>query len=102
MAGIQVEEQVKMKISPIKMYDVVFFNDDYTPMEFVVSLLTNVFKHDSESAISIMMKVHVDGSAVVGTYIYEIADEKKEICGHNAAIRGYPLRVEISESSSEI
>lgn len=102
MADSKVQEQIKVKISPIKMYDVIFFNDDYTPMEFVVRLLTDVFKHDIESATAVMMKVHTAGSAVVGTYIYEIADEKKELCLYNAIHNNYPLKVEISESSSEI
>lgn len=102
MTSVQLEEQVKVKISPIKMYDVLFFNDDYTPMDFVVKLLTEIFKHDIESAAAIMLRVHNEGSAVVGTYIYEIADEKKELCAYNAAYNGYPLKVELSESSSEI
>lgn len=102
MPDIEVQTETKLKISPIKMYDVVFFNDDYTPMDFVVRLLTDVFKHNIESAAGTMMKVHEDGSAVVGTYIFEIADEKKALCDYNARLNGYPLKVELSESSSEI
>lgn len=101
MNSTELEEKVEIKVAPIKMWDVLFFNDDYTPMDFVVKLLTDIFKHDMESAIQIMMKVHDSGSAVVGTYFYEIAEEKRDVCLYNAKARNYPLRVELSESSSE-
>lgn len=95
------EEKVKIKIAPLKMYDVIFFNDDYTPMDFVVKLLVSVFNHNIESATEIMLKVHESDSAVVGTYIYEIADEKRNICLDFAKQYKFPLRVEMEESSSE-
>lgn len=95
------EEKVKIKIAPIKMYDIIFFNDDYTPMDFVVRLLMTIFNHSIESATEIMLKVHESGSAVVGTYIYEIADEKRSICLDYAKQYKFPLRVEMEESSSE-
>lgn len=99
--GTELQEKVEIKTAPIKMWDVLFFNDDYTPMDFVVQLLTEIFKHDMESAIEVMMKVHNNGSAVVGTYFFEIADEKREICLYNAQRRNFPLKVELAESSSE-
>lgn len=101
MPNTQVEEKIEIKISPIKLYDVIFLNDDYTPMDFVVRLLTDVFNHSVETAAEIMMKVHTNNSAVVATYVYEIADEKRNLCMYNATRYNYPLQVEISESSSE-
>lgn len=95
------EEKLKIKIAPLKMYDVIFFNDDYTPMDLVVFLLMNVFNHDAHSATSLMLKVHEQESAVVGTYIYEIADEKRNLCLDYAKQYKSPLRVELTESSSE-
>lgn len=95
------EEKVKIKIAPLKMYDIIFFNDDYTPMDFVVNLLMTVFNHNVESATEIMIKVHESESAVVGTYIYEVADEKLNISLDFAKQFKFPLRIEMEESSSE-
>lgn len=94
------EEKVQLKIAPMKMYDILFFNDDYTPMNFVVELLMRVFNHTSESAITLMMNVHESESAVVGTYFYEIADEKRNVSLDFAKKFGFPLKVEMVESST--
>jgi ATP-dependent Clp protease adaptor protein ClpS len=97
----ELQEKTEIKTAPMKLFDVIFFNDDYTPMDFVVKLLTEVFKHSVESAVDVMMRVHNEGSSVVGTYFYEIADEKREVCVFNARQRGFPLQVEVRESDKE-
>ena len=72
-------------------YKVVVLNDDHTPMEFVVAMLVSVFRHDEKSAVNLTLKIHETGSAVVGIYAYEIA-EQKVIDGTNLARRnGFPL-----------
>ena len=57
-------------------YKVLLHNDDYTTMEFVVSLLMTVFHHDQQSAYEIMMRVHKTGIGVAGVYTREIAETK--------------------------
>lgn len=99
--SVQTQEKIEIKTAPMKMYDVLFFNDDYTPMDFVSRLLIHIFGHTPEAADELMLTVHNSGSAVVGTFVYEIAEEKKELCLINAEKHGFPLKVEISESSSE-
>ena len=47
-----------------QMYAVVMYNDDYTPMEFVVDVLQNHFKHSLDSAISIMLAIHQQGKGI--------------------------------------
>ena len=76
-------------------YKVVVFNDDYTPMEFVVIVLMSIFKHTEASAIKIMMQVHNEGSAVAGVYNYEIAEQKHIEATNLAKESGYPLQVKI-------
>ena len=69
-----VAEKEKLKFP--NRYNVVLHNDDYTPMDFVVAVIIKIYKHTFDSATSIMMSVHDDGSAVVGNYTREMAEAK--------------------------
>jgi len=74
-AGTAVEEaRPKLKRPPL--YRVILLNDDYTPMEFVVSVLEGVFGLDHGSAMRIMLEVHHQGKGICGVYTYEIAETK--------------------------
>jgi len=77
------------------MYKVVFFNDDITPMNFVVQILVELFKHNTERANSIMQQIHNNGSGVAGIYPYEIAEQKGVETSVLARENGYPLQVKI-------
>ena len=74
------------------MFKVILLNDDYTPMDFVVSILQNVFHKSPGDAESIMLSVHNNGSAVCGIYPYEIAETKVARVARLAADAGHPLR----------
>lgn len=58
------------------MYRVLMLNDDYTPMEFVVSVLVGIFNKSAEDATQIMLNVHQNGVGICGIYTYEIAETK--------------------------
>ncbi len=58
------------------MYKVLMLNDDYTPMEFVVDVLQNIFQKTREEATQIMLHVHQKGVGICGVYTYEIAETK--------------------------
>ena len=58
------------------MYRVLLLNDDYTPMEFVVSILQAFFNKDAQEAMQIMLQVHHNGVGECGVYTYEIAETK--------------------------
>ena len=58
------------------MYRVLLHNDDYTPMDFVVGLLRNVFRHTESSATRVMLHVHNSGVGVAGVFTFEIAETK--------------------------
>ena len=58
------------------MYKVLMLNDDYTPMEFVVDVLQNIFQKTREEATEVMLHVHQKGVGVCGVYTYEIAETK--------------------------
>ncbi|MCX7360550.1 MAG: ATP-dependent Clp protease adapter ClpS [Alphaproteobacteria bacterium] len=58
------------------MYKVLMLNDDYTPIEFVVDVLQNIFQKNREEATQIMLHVHQKGVGVCGVYTYEVAETK--------------------------
>ena len=66
----------KVKKKKPKLYKVILLNDDYTPMEYVVKLLREVFRKSENDAINIMLMVHKKGSGVCGIFTKEIAETK--------------------------
>jgi|TARA_R110000772_G_scaffold210517_2_gene321231 ATP-dependent Clp protease adaptor protein ClpS len=86
------------QISAIKepgMYKVTFFNDNVTPMEFVVQVLKEIFKHNIDRAEAIMQQIHQNGQGVAGIYTYEIAEQKGVETSVLARESGYPLQVKV-------
>ncbi len=81
------------------LYRVILHNDDYTPMEFVVIVLTEVFQHGAQSAQSLMMRVHIAGHGVVGIYPFEIAESKVMKATRIAQEHGFPLLLTLEENS---
>ena len=57
-------------------YDVIFLNDDITPMEFVIRVLKQIFNKTPEQAQNITKRIHEDGQGIVGTYVHEVAEQK--------------------------
>lgn len=94
---VTIEEKVKVVISEPKRWKVILLNDDTTPMEFVVSLLMEVFRHTENSAHDIMLQIHETGSGVAGTYSFEIAEAKAVEATNQARISNYPLQIKLEE-----
>lgn len=94
---IQLDEKIKVRVTEPKNWKVIFLNDDATPMDFVISLLMEVFKHDTESAKEITVQVHETGSGVAGTYSFEIAEAKAVESTTLARANGHPLQIKLEE-----
>jgi ATP-dependent Clp protease adaptor protein ClpS len=90
--GAVVVERKVAKTEPPRMYQVILLNDDYTPMEFVVMVLQEYFKHDLETATQIMLKIHHDGRGVCGVYSKDVAATKVELVLAAARRGGHPLQ----------
>jgi ATP-dependent Clp protease adaptor protein ClpS len=75
-----------------RRYRVVFHNDDYTTMEFVVRVLMDVFHKDEAEATRLMLEVHHVGSAAVGVYTRDVAETKAEQAMAHAKREGHPLK----------
>ena len=88
-----VAEVTSIEVPPEK--DVVFYNDDYTTMEFVVDVLVSIFNKSPSDAQNLMTTVHENGSAVIGTYTYDIAISRTNLTLSIAKKNGFPLRVEV-------
>jgi len=71
-----VATKVRPKTKRPNMYRVLLLNDDYTPMEFVVLILQEVFNKNSDDAWQIMMHVHKQGVGECGVYPHEVAETK--------------------------
>lgn len=73
-------------------YKVIFLNDDYTTMEFVVDVLMSVFRKTQAQAEAIMKEVHVNGKGVAGIYSYDIAATRCKLTMQRARAEGFPLK----------
>jgi len=71
---------------------VLLYNDDYTPMEFVVTVLEKVFGKGPSAATQIMLQIHRTGLGIAGVYVLEVAETRVARVHRMAEERGYPLR----------
>jgi len=74
------------------LFKVLLHNDDYTTMEFVVSILVNIFQKTSHEATAIMLNVHNDGVGIAGVFTREICETKIAIVHELAKKNEFPLR----------
>lgn len=94
---VKIDEKVKVKITEPSKYKVLFLNDDHTPIDFVIELMMLVFKHTQDTAKDLTLKVHNEGSAVVGVYSYEIAEQKGLEATQLARQAGFPLQIKVDK-----
>jgi ATP-dependent Clp protease adaptor protein ClpS len=87
--GLAVLQQVELEEPP--RYQVYLENDDFTPMEFVISLLENIFYMDRRKATDLMLEAHIKGKAVCGIYTKEVAETKQSQAAEYARSNGHPL-----------
>lgn len=95
------ETKIAPKIKPKEdipepvRYNVIYINDEVTTQEFVIETLIIVFGYDQGSAEDMTMKVHVEGSAVVATMPFEMAEQKGVEVTMLARNNGFPLVVKL-------
>ena len=70
------EQSTKATIKRPAMFRVMLLNDDYTPMDFVIEVLTQIFSMDSDKATEIMLTIHYKGKASCGVYTSDVAETK--------------------------
>ena len=92
---IKIDETIRINIEEPKKYKVIVLNDNNTPMEWVIDVLTTIFNHSRETAEKITLQIHNEGSAVVGIYTYEIAEQKTVEAVNSSRQNGFPLQVSL-------
>jgi len=97
VADVKIDEKIKQKVDEPKRWKVIFLNDDHTPMEFVIGVLTEIFKHSQETAKQITLEIHNDGSGIAGVYSFEIAEVKAVETTNLARQNGFPLQLRLEE-----
>ena len=91
MAEAQSNTISKSKIDFPERFNVVLLNDDFTPMDFVVQLLVEIFNRTIDEARDITMQIHENDKGIAGTYGYEIAEQKKQEAVSITRFNKYPL-----------
>lgn len=91
-------EAEKTRLKPPPMYKVLLLNDDYTPMDFVVTVLQTVFAMSREKATQVMLQVHRQGMGVCGTYTREVATAKVDQVIDIARRHQHPLQCTMEET----
>ena len=87
--------QKKSRVEKVRRYKVVFHNDNYTTMEFVVLVLMKFFHKTETEATHIMLSVHHKGSGVAGVYTKDVAETKVTEVQSYAKEQGMPLRLTV-------
>jgi ATP-dependent Clp protease adaptor protein ClpS len=82
------------------MLNVLFWNDDVTPMEFVVDILEQMFEKSRDDAIKLMLAIHHNGNAVCGTYPADRARELASAVTALAQRSGFPLSVTLVDPNA--
>ena len=85
-------ERTREKQARPPRFKVVLYNDDYTPMQFVVNLLESVFRKSPVEANALMLRIHRSGSGIAGVFTLDVAETKVAEVHKLAEERGYPLR----------
>ena len=91
------QEKTKSRVKEPGQYNVIMWNDDFTPMDFVVELLETVFHKDPAGAEALMLTVHRSGRAIIAKYPYDLAATKVAAAINWARAEGYPFRVTMEE-----
>jgi len=81
----------KLKVERPRLYKVILLNDDFTPRNFVVTVLKAVFRMNESESLGVMLTAHQKGACVVAVFTKEVAETKAEKATSMGQQQGYPL-----------
>ena len=93
--SVELEDPI-LEVEKPARFAVVFFNDDYTPMEFVVYVIQQFFGFDHAKATEVMLQIHTEGKGYCGAFSREVLDKiaaNQSIAKQNE----HPLKTDIEE-----
>jgi ATP-dependent Clp protease adaptor protein ClpS len=91
------ETKIAPKLKEVKMWRVKLLNDDYTPFDFVIEVLCQLYGKDVESASIVATDIHHKGSGTAGIYTKEIAMQKAKDTIQISRNNGHPLMAKAEE-----
>lgn len=94
---VLIDEKIEQIVSTPDRYKVVFLNDDTTPMDFVIDILVSIFRHSKDTAKDLTMQVHQEGSAIVGVYTFELAEQRSIEATALSRQHGFPLQIRVEK-----
>lgn len=94
---LEIELNDDIQLEEPKKYKVFLLNDDYSTMDFVIDVLTKVFRKTVDEATVIMLNIHNNGREVCGIYTHEIASTKVAQVKNMARGKGFPLKAVMEE-----
>ena len=94
---ITIDEKIKREIEFPKKYKVILLNDNHTPIDFVILLLVEIFKHSKDTAEKLTLTIHNEGSGIAGIYSYEVAESKQVEAITMSRNHGFPLNIKIEQ-----
>ena len=89
--AIRRRTKVRLKTERPRLHKVILVNDDYTPREFVVTVLKAEFGMSGDQAYRVMMTAHRRGVCVVAVYTRDVAETKATRATDRGRSKGYPL-----------
>ncbi|QKF82881.1 ATP-dependent Clp protease adapter ClpS [Halarcobacter ebronensis] len=94
---LEIELDNDLEVEEPKKFKVLLLNDDYSTMDFVIDVLTKVFRKNIDQATKIMLNIHNNGKEVCGIYTHEIATTKVAQVKSLAREKGFPLKAIMEE-----
>ncbi|MDX8408492.1 MAG: ATP-dependent Clp protease adapter ClpS [Mariprofundales bacterium] len=93
--AIEIEHQrqtVSNRLKPPPLFRVIMLNDDYTPMDFVTTILMKLFNKTVPQAENIMLQIHRQGQGLCGIFAHDIAETKQYQVMSSSRQQGHPLK----------
>ena len=94
---IKIDEKINHETKEPSKYKIIGLNDDVTPMDWVLDVLQKIFRHSESTSHELVLQIHNEGSAVLGIYVYEIAESKVIEATNASRDRGFPLSFRLEE-----
>lgn len=103
--GLEIENDTAVitrteeKLDTPDMHRVIMHNDNYTTMEFVISVLVTIFKKKTAEAMELMLKIHKQDQAMIGVYTYDVAYTRVKQVHKLAEQFEFPLKCSIIDDN---
>ena len=83
--------KLQLKVEKPRLHKVILVNDDFTPREFVVTVLKAEFRMTEDQAHKVMITAHQRGVCVVAVFTKDVAETKATRATDAGRAKGYPL-----------